>query len=199
MNKIKVFSFNTTNGGRIVLRDVEVSDIVSALREKFPKWTDQAINKIATNKAFYKECEPYNPKEEEKTRKPRETYKTPIYVGEYEINPLLKASKALTIAVKNSSKQWGGSIKETFDVWELTPHFNKFEQKFKQVDAIVADAISESEIAVVTNELCDVIIAFNAAYNECGVTEKNEPHVIGFGKILNVAMAISRDVKKNIG
>lgn len=51
---IPVFRFKTAQGRQFLMRNVTKEELISSLKECFPKWSDEVIQRIISNKEYYK-------------------------------------------------------------------------------------------------------------------------------------------------
>jgi hypothetical protein len=51
---IPVFRFKTAQGRQFLVRNVTKEELISLLKECFPKWSDEVIQRIISNKEYYK-------------------------------------------------------------------------------------------------------------------------------------------------
>lgn len=195
MEKIAVFGFNTTSGKVFEVRNATKDEIKVELVNMFPKWSNDAIERILNNPNNYKEVIPIT-KDEKKSnglKKERMNFKTPILICGYEINNLLRLGRSLHAYHKNGYRQWGCCINEVFDDWKITPFYNDFERRYERLTKVLKTAPQE-ELKTLTLNMCNALEKLYKGVDGSGVLrqDKDMEYINGCGRRLGLAELMER-------
>lgn len=184
---IEVFGFNTTNGGMFEMRNTTIEEIKSELKKKYPKWSDETIEKIVSNKSYYNVVIPVETeKKEQKGRriKSGSIAKSSICINGYELNPILTLGQSIHTYRKFHYKNWGNIAKKIFSNQTISTRYEDFEKSY----ANVVEAIKSKPMAtkqIITSrviEMCDKMDALKDAFERSGILKEDldEDYVKGY-------------------
>lgn len=193
---IEVFGFNTTNGGMFEMRNTTVEEIKKALKEKFPKWSDEAIERVVTNQNNYKEVIPVQKEGEKRVVKRGSVAKEHISINGFELNPILNLGQSIHVFHKHCYRSWGNITDKIFKFHTVTSKYDNFEKKYDDVVVSIKSRPMSSK-QVITQKviaMCDAMDELKIALDKTGILteDANEDYVKSNGRQLGIGELMLR-------
>lgn len=193
---IEVFGFNTTNGGMFEMHNTTVEEIRLALKEKFPKWSDEAIERSINNQSYYKAVIPVKKEEPKKKVKKGSIAKESICINGFELNPILNLGQSIHVYHKNAYRCWGTVTDKIFGNHNVSSKYNDFEKKYDEVvEAIKSRPMASKQI--ITQKviaMCDKMDALKDALEKSGMLQQDtdKEYINGNGRRLGIGELMMR-------
>jgi len=193
---IKVFGFNTTNGGMFEMHDTTVEEIRAALKERFPKWSDTAIERAINNQSYYKAVIPMNKEPEKKVIKRGSISKESICINGFELNPILSLGQSIHMYGKNGYRYWGHVIDRLMNHPHIASVYGRFEQKYDNVVVSIKSRPMANKQEITRNviEMCDCMDELKKAFDKTGLLQQDsdKEYICGNGKKLGMGELMKR-------
>ena len=190
---IEYFGFNTTNGGMFVMHNKSVEDIKAELKKRFPNWSDACIEKVISNKEYYKM--PIPVKTENHTKRSGIKRNT-LNINGYPLNDVLKLGMSIHTYKAYSYRYWGNIVKEKiFSNNEVSENYDIFEKSYANVvKAVKTPNTSKGIINASVIEMYTNMVNLKNAIIKTGVIEsnKNDDFVSSDGRKLGIKVLMER-------
>lgn len=190
---IEYFGFNTTNGGMFVMHNKSIEDIKAELKKRFPNWSDACIEKVISNKEYYKMPIPVKTESHNKGSKVK---KNTLNINGYPLNDVLKLGVSLHTFKVHSYRSWGNIVKEKiFSNKDVSENYDTFEKSYANVVKVVKTPntpkgiINASVIEMYTN-----MVNLKNAISNLNILEsdKDEEYVSSNGRVLGLKVLMER-------
>ena len=183
---IEVFGFNAVNGKMFELHNTTVEEIKSALKKQFPKWSDEVVEKIATNQNFYKPVIPYVPKQKPRKVKVGSIAKETLNIKGFELNPIFNLGQSIHAYKKIAYRCWGTITANILDDATVAQKYDSFESSYNAVVEAVKSTprATKQSITKKVIDMCDKMDALKAAVERTGYLTKDadKEYVNGNGR-----------------
>ena len=176
---VKVFGFNTTNGGMFVMQNTSVEKIKAELKKCFPNWSDVVIDKVVSNK----------PKKGAGKR-------SSLSVNGYSLNDVLKLGLSVHTYKANAYRYWGKVTKKIFNDKEVGAKYANFEKTYADVVKVVK-AKNRPPKGVINSKVIDMLdqmvsLRESAIKMDIIKTDANEPYMSSDEKNLGFSVLMDR-------
>jgi hypothetical protein len=197
--RIEVFGFSTNTGLLIELHDTTVDEIREAIHKKFPKWSDEAVEKVINHKGFYKKPVAYKPEPKE-TIKPKvkrgSISKESLCINGYELNPILNLGQSIHVFHKNAYRYWGTITDKIFSDVNVNSKYDKFENAYDAVVVAIKSTprASKQTITQKVLDMCDKMDDLKAALDYSGLLNQDtdKEYMNGNGRKLGIGELMMR-------
>lgn len=193
---IEVFGFNTTNGGVFEMHNTTVEEIKSALKERFPKWSDEAIERAINNQNYYKEVIPVEKEEPKKKVKRGSIAKESLSINGFELNPILNLGQSIHVFHKHCYRSWGNITDKIFCNQIIVSKYNSFEKKYDDVVVAVKNQSKSTKQSITQKviAMCDSMDELKKALDNSGilVEDADEDYVKSNGRQLGIGELMMR-------
>lgn len=193
---IEVFGFNTTNGGMFEIRNTTVEEIKSALKEKFPKWSDEAIERVVANQNNYKEVIHVKKEGEKKVVKRGSISKESICINGFELNPILALGQSIHAYHKHAYRVWGTDVNKFFSHPNISMKYNKFEEKYDELVVALKNRPMPNKQLITQKviAMCDKMDDLKSAFEKSGYLQQDtdNEYISGTGRRLGIGELMTR-------
>lgn len=208
--RIEVFGFSTNTGLLIELQDTTVDEIREAIHKKFPKWSDEAVEKVVNHKGFYKKPVAYKPEPKEPVKKVKRgsISKESLCINGYELNPILNLGQSIHVFHKNAYRYWGTITDKIFSDVNVNSKYDKFENAYDAVVVAIKSTprASKQTITQKVIDMCDKMNDLKAALDYSGLlnqdTDKEYMNCngrkLGIGELMMRVGEMSGDCTANL-
>ena len=191
---VKVFGFNTTNGGMFVMQNTSVEKIKAELKKSFPNWSDAVIDKVVSNKAYY--SMPIAVKTENGSTKKGVSKRSSLSVNGYSLNDVLKLGLSVHTYKINAYRYWGNVTKKIFNDKEVGAKYASFEKTYADVVKVVK-AKNRPPKGVINSKVIDMLdqmvsLRESAIKMDIIKTDANEPYMSSDEKKLGFSVLMDR-------
>lgn len=197
--RIEVFGFSTNTGLLIELQDTTLDEIREAIHKKFPKWSDEAVEKVINHKGFYKKPVAYKtePKETIKPKVKRGSIsKESLCINGYELNPILNLGQSIHVFHKNAYRYWGTITDKIFSDVNVNSKYDKFENAYDAVVVAIKSTprASKQTITQKVIDMCDKMDDLKAALDYSGLLNQDtdKEYMNGNGRKLGIGELMMR-------
>lgn len=195
--KIEVFGFNTNAGLVIELYNTTVDEIRAAIHKKFPKWSDEAVEKIISHKEFYQKPVEYKPEPKETFKKKRGSIaKESLCINGYEINPILNLGQSIHIFHKDAYRCWGAITDKIFSNVNVNTRYDKFEDAYDAVVVAIKSTPRASKHTITQKviDMSDKMNELKKALDHSGLLEQDteQEYVNGNGRKMGIGVLMEK-------
>lgn len=208
--RIEVFGFSTNTGLLIELHDTTADEIREAIHKKFPKWSDEAVEKVINHKSFYKKPVAYKPEPKENVKKVKRgsISKENLCINGYELNPILSLGQSIHVFHKHSNRSWGTITDKIFSDVNVSSKYEKFENAYDAVVVAIKSTPRASKQVITQKviDMCDKMDDLKKALDYTGIlnADANEDYVksngrqLGIGELMKRVGELSEDFNANL-
>lgn len=194
---IEVFGFNTTNGGMFELRNTTVEEIKAELKKRFPKWSDEVIDRTVNNQNYYKDVIPVKKEsDEKKVIKRGSIAKESITINGFELNPILALGQSIHAYHKHAYRVWGIDVNKFFSHPNISKKYEDFENKYDEV-VVAIKSTPRATKQVITQKviaMCDKMDELKSAFESSGYLNQDtdKEYISGSGRRLGIGELMMR-------
>lgn len=195
---IEVFGFNTTNGGVFEMHNTTVEEIKSALKERFPKWSNDVIDKVIANQNYYKPVVPMKKSDDadKKAIKRGSIAKESICINGYELNPILSLGQSIHVFHKNAYRYWGTVTDKFFSNQAIASKYESFEKKYDDVVVAIKSKPRASKQVITQKvlEMCYKMDDLKEVLDKSGYLQQDtdKEYISGSGRKLGIGELMNR-------
>lgn len=196
--RIEVFGFSTNNGLLIELHDTTLDEIRETIHKKFPKWSDEAVEKVINHKGFYQKPVAHKPEPKEPVKKVKRgsISKESICINGYELNPILNLGQSIHTFRKNAYRYWGAITDKIFSDVNVNSKYDKFENAYDAVVVAIKSTprASKQTITQKVIDMCDKMDDLKVALDYSGLLNQDtdKEYMNGKGRRLGIGELMMR-------